>query len=297
MKEIVVVSGKGGVGKTSISAALCRLFAPLAIADADVDAADLPLVLPHSIEEQQRQPGARLAEVDARECWGCTACVRACRFGAITCNPKAVIDATACEGCGACVAVCAAEAISLQARENGSLLRASSIHGPFTYARLDPGAENSGRLVSAVRQQARAAGRAAGLDLLLIDGPPGCGCPATAAITGCDLVLAVCEPSISARHDLLRLLDLVAHFAIPVLAVVNKADLADEQLLRLQEDLAARHIPIAAALPYDEAFTEAQLRGADVLDLASPALRQAFTDLVTAIRAVLSTPPPVHGIP
>jgi len=287
MKQITIVSGKGGVGKTSLSATLARLLAPVAVADADVDAADLHLVLPHTITQSARVIGGLQAHIDQETCSACGACAQVCRFDAISLHPQAQVDHVACEGCGACAFVCAAEAIELEPHEHGSLLEAQANTGPLVYARLDPGAENSGRLVSRVRERAQQLATAAGLDTVLIDGPPGCGCAATAAITGCDLVMAVCEPSRSSLHDLHRMLDLVDHFHLPAVAVINKADLHSGLTEQLHDELAKRQVPVLAALPYDPVFTQAQQADGDIINLAGPILTSLLSSLRDSVLAKL----------
>ncbi|MDA3959737.1 MAG: ATP-binding protein [Planctomycetota bacterium] len=289
MQQVSIVSGKGGVGKTSICAALVHLLAPVCIVDGDVDASDLPLVIPHQVLSQERVRGNGVARLNPILCYGCGACERACRFDAISVARIAEIDETACEGCGACALVCPAHALALEPREQGTVYQAETTFGPMCYARLDPGAENSGKLVSEVRARGRRLAEQAGIDLVLIDGPPGVGCPTTAAISGTDLVVAVCEPSVTSVHDVHRLLDLVEHFDVPAIAVINKADIDSDQARILRSELDARMVGVVANLPYAPAMTEAQIRGTDVIDLGDISVGPGLEALASAITRELRT--------
>lgn len=293
MREIVIVSGKGGTGKTSLAAAFARLAAPVALADADVDAADLHLVLAAREIHRARFIGGRKAHIDAARCDGCGRCVDHCRFEALLLGDGAVrVDALACEGCGACALVCPSGAVELEPDASGSWMVSDTPRGPLVHARLDPGGENSGKLVSLVRDEARHRADAAGLGLLITDGPPGTGCAATAAITGADLVVAVTEPTPAARHDLLRVLDLARHFRVPVAVVVNKADLHPAFTRTLAGELEVGGVPVVGGLPYDDAFTTAQNQGVDVLSLAAPPIADAITTIWERIRSRLATTSP-----
>lgn len=284
--EIVVLSGKGGVGKTSLSAALATVAAedgPLGLADADVDAANLGLVVPHSNQQSERLGGGRVADIDPSLCLGCMACASVCNFDAIReTMGVAKIDDHACEGCGACAFVCSAHAVQMRDTDIGSLFRAQWAGGPLIHARLDPGGENSGSLVAAVRAAARQAASEQSIERILIDGPPGIGCPTISAASGVSRILAVTEPGPSAAHDVQRLFDLAAHFGVPVAAVVNRCDLDRNAAQRLDAEISARGVPILAHIPRHPAWTAAQRAGVSAVT-HHPALAAQLRDLWQAL--------------
>jgi MinD superfamily P-loop ATPase len=258
MKQLAVVSGKGGTGKTSLTAALAHLAHSdgysdsLVIADADVDAANLDLLLAPQRQETTDFMGGKVAVIHPDRCAGCGDCTQHCRFDAlIEHDGQFVVDPLACEGCGVCTLVCPNNAAELQQNLSGQLYRSTSRYGPLIHAELKPAQENSGKLVSQVRMKARQVAEAEAKDLVLIDGPPGIGCPVIAALTGVDLVLIVTEPTLAGSHDLERVSGLANHFGLPALVCVNKADLNPEgasTVEKLCTDLGLRHI---GSIPYD----------------------------------------------
>lgn len=272
MRELVVISGKGGTGKTSLVASLAILAERPVIADCDVDAANLHLVLRPTILERQEFFSGHQAVIDPAACTGCAACFDHCRFGAVV--PSATrsaatvfaVDPGACEGCGVCVRVCPEQAVAFPQRHCGQWLVSTTRCGPLVHARLAIAAENSGKLVTAVRQQARQLAVAGGHPWLIVDGPPGIGCPVIAALTGASLVLIVAEPTVSGLHDLRRVLDLTRHFDLPTAVCVNKWDLNPAMTGRI-EDLARRGgARLAGRIRYDPAVTLAQLREQAVVE-------------------------------
>ena len=212
MKEIVVISGKGGTGKTSLSASFAALAERAGVADCDVDAPNLAIVLQPQIERSTPFTGGKIAVPDRDACTACGCCAESCRFEAIALEvpaddrdrESAVVDRLACEGCGVCAVVCPEGAIRLEPVVNGEWFISRTRHGPFVHAQLGIGQENSGKLVALVRKEARALAKRESLDLLISDGPPGIGCPVIASIGGADLVLIVTEPTVSALHDFER---------------------------------------------------------------------------------------------
>jgi len=278
VKEVVVCSGKGGTGKTSLTAAFAALARGKVLADCDVDAADLHLVLAPERRRSEPFSGGREAVIDPDRCEGCGSCRDVCEFGAISEEDDGrggsifKVDPFACEGCGVCVHFCPSDAIEYPPVIAGEWYVSDTRHGPMVHARLRPGAENSGKLVTLVREEARKLADARDAGLLLVDGPPGIGCPVTAAITGSDLVVAVTEPGVSGLHDLERLLDLAAHFRIPVAVCINKSDINPDFTARIESECARRDLPVVGTIPFDPAFTRAQLRGLSVVeDETSPA--------------------------
>lgn len=285
MKELVICSGKGGTGKTSMAAALATLAENRVLADCDVDAADLHLVVgPENTKEEVFQ-GGYVAEIQPELCAACGSCRDLCQFGAIdrfvTGDGEERFEVTPvkCEGCGVCVHFCPAEAIAFPRATNGSQFVSDTRHGPMVHARLFPGQENSGKLVTKVRQKARALAAEKQSDLILTDGPPGIGCPVTASITGADLVLAVTEPGVSGKHDLDRLIQLAEHFEVPVAVCINKADINPEFASHIETECWAAGVPVVGRVPFDQAITEAQLEGKSVAEMGSTPASQAIKDI------------------
>ncbi len=286
MKQLVILSGKGGTGKTTVTAALAHLAAHdrrIVLADADVDAANLGLVLSPVTQETHDFTGGRIAVVDAERCIACGRCAEVCRFDAVRAPTHSsdayAIDPLACEGCAACFYECPAGAISMQPQRAGQWFVAATRYGPLYHAHLFAGQENSGKLVTLVKQMARLRAFDDAADLLLIDGPPGIGCPVIAALSGADLALIVTEPTVSGAHDLERILGLAAHFAIPAAVLLNKSDLSPAQTAAITSYCHTHSIPPVGRLPYDPAVTDAMVRGEPVTATAGPvadALREAW---------------------
>jgi MinD superfamily P-loop ATPase len=271
-RELVVISGKGGTGKTSIVAGFAALAGEAVLADCDVDAADLHLVLSPEVRATEEFRSGRTAEIRGDDCVGCGACLARCRFGAVTRregrdgNPQFLIDRFACEGCGVCVHFCPVGAIDFPQPLAGHCFTSETRFGPMIHARLGIAEENSGKLVSLVRKRAREVAAARGLETIIVDGSPGIGCPVIASITGASLVLVVTEPTLSGRHDLERVLELAAHFRIPAAVVLNKADLNPEVAASIAESCLARGAGVVGEIPYDTAVTRAQLAALSVVE-------------------------------
>lgn len=284
MKEIVVISGKGGTGKTSLTASFAVLADRPVIADCDVDAADLHLVLSPSGEECHDFYSGREAAIRPRICVGCGACATHCRFGAVIPDPSGAarfaVDPAACEGCGVCVRFCPQRAIAFSERLCGVWMTSVTRCGPLVHARLRAGAENSGKLVATVRQQAREIAAAERRSLIIIDGPPGIGCPVIAAVTGATLAVIVTEPTVSGEHDLARVLALTRHFRLPAAVCVNKWNL-NPRLTERIEDLARRAGAfVAGRIRYDNAVTRAQMRARAAVEIGAACaedIRESWT--------------------
>lgn len=274
-RELVVVSGKGGTGKTSILASFAALARSneIVIADCDVDAADLHLVLRPRVLRRETFRSGQVASIRAGDCRSCGYCFELCRFDAVREVPSGrgnlvfSIDPAACEGCGVCADRCPAGAIELLERTSGERYVSETDYGPLVHARLLPGAENSGKLVKAVRDAAREIAESRGADAILVDGPPGAGCPVIASIAGAALALVVAEPTLSGLHDLHRVLDLARHFRIPCAVAVNKCDLAPELTERIEREAAGAGASLAGKVRYDPAVTAAQIRGRPVAEM------------------------------
>ncbi len=272
LPELVVISGKGGTGKTSLVASFAVLDAGLVVADCDVDAADLHLVLEPEILERHEFRSGHEAVVRADACDGCSLCAAVCRYDAVTFDGfTAEIDPLACEGCGLCVGLCPIGAIDFIDRRCGEWYVSSTRRGAMVHARLDIAAENSGKLVSTVRQQARSVAAASDSRGILIDGPPGIGCPVIASITGSSGVLVVTEPTVSGVHDMERVLELADHFDARTAVCVNRWDLNPEGADAIEVRARDRGAALVGRVRYDRAVTQAQLQARAVVDVGGEA--------------------------
>ena len=276
MKELVIISGKGGTGKTSLTASFAVLADRPVIADCDVDAADLHLVLSPQIKERHEFRSGRGAVIRRGDCSGCGACLAHCRFDAVKMNGKAAgeaaffIDPVACEGCGVCVRFCPEKAIDFPERLCGEWMVSETRCGPMVHARLGVAAENSGKLVSTVRREARRIAEEHNHPLVIVDGPPGIGCPVIASVTGASIVLVVTEPTVSGEHDLERVLLLTRHFNIPAAVCVNKWDLNAEMAGRIEDKARKTGARVAGRIRYDRAVTLAQMQERAVVEIEAP---------------------------
>lgn len=269
MKEIVILSGKGGTGKTSLTASFAALSKNAVFVDCDVDAADLHLVLNPTINERHDFISGNEAIIDSDKCTGCDLCREYCRFGAIIHDPESdeyLVDPAACEGCGVCVHFCPEKCISFPERHCGEWFNSSTRFGPMVHARLAIAAENSGKLVSLVRSEARKVAQDCGAELILVDGSPGIGCPVIASITGADHLMLITEPSLSGKHDIERVLTLANHFSISTSICINRWDIncqVTEEIEILAEKFGAQ---VLGRIHYDSAVTQAQITGQSVIE-------------------------------
>jgi MinD superfamily P-loop ATPase len=268
-KEIAIISGKGGSGKTTVVSALAMLAQNSVLADNDVDAADLHLLLKPTVLEAHDFVGGEKAMIDAQACIGCGACAENCHFGAIRCDEETgtcQIDELACEGCGMCQYVCEVDAVTTRPNVVGQWYISNTHWGPMVHARLAIAEENSGRLVTQVRGVAAGIAKQYKKSQILCDGPPGSGCPVIAAVSGADQVLIVTEPTVSGVHDMQRVLDLSHHFGIPVRIVINKADLNIEQSERIEAIAREKRSRVIAKIPYDRNVNDALIAGKTVIE-------------------------------
>jgi MinD superfamily P-loop ATPase len=325
MKELVILSGKGGTGKTSVAASFAVLADHPVIADCDVDAADLHLILSPQVRERHEFRSGHEAAIRQELCIGCGLCQTHCRYGAVvrasdaglvptgrvpsadcddcvscerSCPAKVLdmiramreaggetetmayaIDPVACEGCGVCVRVCPAQAIEFSERLCGEWMISDTRCGPLIHARLGIAAENSGKLVSTVRTEARRVAEEQGRSLVIVDGPPGIGCPVIASLTNAAFVLAVTEPTPSGEHDLRRLVQLARHFDMPLAVCVNKWDINPEMTASIEDFCRSCSIMLAGRIRYDRAFTQALMAGRAVVETGN-------TDAASDIRAL-----------
>ncbi len=266
VKELVVVSGKGGTGKTSLVASFAALEPAAVLADCDVDAADLHLVLEPSPVARAEFRGTKKARIDPDRCLACGNCVDVCRFGAIACGAEYAVNPVTCEGCGVCAWFCPEGAIEMVPCASGEWFVSGTRYGPMVHARLGIAQENSGKLVTTVRKEARRIAEERGLALVIIDGSPGIGCPVIASVSASDLVLIVTEPTLSGLHDLTRVADLTRRFGIATLVCINKWDINAELSARIESVARERGLGFAGRIRFDRAVTEAQIRSQAVVE-------------------------------
>ena len=277
MKELTIISGKGGTGKTCIVASFAALAQNKVLADADVDAADLHLILAPEIRHEEDFKGGRTAQIDLETCIECGECLDWCQFNAI--RPDFVVDKIDCEGCGVCVYFCPVKAIDFPQNICGKWYISETRFGPMVHANLGIAEENSGLLVSLVRNQARVLAEDRAFDTIIVDGPPGIGCPVIASITGASAVLIVTEPTLSGLHDLERVGGLAAHFKIPTLACVNKFDLNEEMSDQIAGYCARNHIELVGRIPYDTAVTYAMVAAKSIVEFSDGRVSDAIKEI------------------
>ena len=264
INEVAIISGKGGAGKTTIAAAFASLAEDAVLADCDVDAPDLHLILKPEIKERKDFFGLDLAVIDYDMCTRCGLCHEKCRFDAITSDIEIVQES--CEGCGVCALVCPVNAVSLTERWAGEIFFSDSRAGPFVHGRLFPGEEASGKLVEQVRAAAKKRAMSEGKKLILIDGPPGIGCPVIASISGTNRVVIVTEPSLSGISDMKRVVQITEHFKIPVLVGINKYDVNLQNTQEIERYCTEKNIEIVGKLPYDTVTTKAMINEMSVVE-------------------------------
>lgn len=284
MKELVVISGKGGTGKTSVMASFASLAENMVLCDADVDAADLHLITDPRVQEHHDFQAGHQAVINPEKCTQCGLCRDLCRWDAI--SEEFQIDLLDCEGCGVCVHFCPEEAIDFPINTCGEWFRSETRFGPMVHARLGIAEENSGKLVALVRQEAKKWGEKQGLGLILTDGPPGVGCPVIASIGGASAVLIVAEPTVSGKHDMVRVAQLAEHFKIPAMVCVNKYDLNPAQGEIIEEVAREKGLKVLGRIPFDPVFTKAMVQAQTVVEYdaqsqASRGVREIWEKLRT----------------
>ena len=268
MKQLVVISGKGGTGKTILSASFAALAQNKVMVDSDVDAANLYLLLHPEIEETHSFSGGKKAHLFPEKCTGCAHCVEACRFDAIceTEEGEILIDPISCEGCGVCSFVCPEEAIEMQNSISGEWFVSKTKYGPFVHAKLGIGEENSGKLVTEVRKKATEIAIEKNLDYIIIDGSPGIGCPVIASLTGTDMAIVITEPSLSGIHDMERVIQMADHFKIKTACCINKFDLNEKNSNYIEKWCLKKSIPLLGKISYDEEVTNSVLQGIPLVE-------------------------------
>ena len=287
MKEIAVISGKGGTGKTSIVASFAALAKNAVLADCDVDAADLHLILKPDVKRTTDFSGGKLASIITDKCIGCGRCEEVCHFDAAMFDGPGNdvvektyrIDPISCEGCGVCAHFCPVNAIEFKDAVNGQWFVSETRFGPMVHARLGIAQENSGKLVSLIRKEAKRLAAEQSKDLIIVDGSPGIGCPVIASITGVDLVLVVTEPTLSGRHDLDRVTELTKHFNIPTVVCINKCDINPSIAEEIENEASARNLILAGEIAYDPAVTKAQIAGQSIVEYSNGRLKDQVVSL------------------
>ena len=302
MRELVVISGKGGTGKTSLVASFAALAEGQLMADCDVDAADLHLVLEPSIRYREDFCGGKLARIDPEICSACGTCESLCRFGAVIpaepgeqgAEPPFRIEPMACEGCGVCAWFCPEEAIAFEDAVNGEWFISDTRFGTMVHAKLGPAEENTGKLVSLVRSQAKRLAEEQGASLIIVDGAPGIGCPVIASLSGSEVALVVTEPTLSGISDFRRVADLTDHFGIATAVCINKWDLNAEVTERIEAEAEDRGVRTVGRVRYDAAVTQAQLRKATVVEYTdgpvSQDIRSVWQRVISSLEAVPAKP-------
>ena len=271
MRELVVLSGKGGTGKTSIVGSLAALAQSKVLADCDVDAADLHLLLGPSIKEDNEFWSGQVAVIDENKCTQCGLCQDVCRFHAIS---DFKVNPISCEGCGFCSHICPAEAIAMKENLAGRWFISDTKYGTLVHAKLGIAQENSGKLVALVRQQARQIANNEERDLIISDGPPGIGCPVISSLSGASLALLVTEPTLSGIHDLERVLGVCQHFGVQPLVCINKYDINEENSHQIESYCLSHGVKVAGEIPFDNVVTESIVRGIPVVEYSSGRVTQ-----------------------
>jgi MinD superfamily P-loop ATPase len=284
--ELVVLSGKGGTGKTSLVGALAALAPDKVLCDADVDAADLHLLLQPEIRERRDFSAGHKAVIDPGRCVQCQECLDWCRFGAI--SESLEINPLLCEGCGVCWYLCSAKAIDFPDNLCGEWFISGTRFGPLVHARLGIAEENSGKLVSVVRREARRLAEEQGLAWILTDGPPGIGCPVISSLGGASAVLIITEPSIAGRHDLERVAALAQHFGLPVLVLVNKADLHWQTAQEISQFCGEKGYGFLGFLPFDADFTRAQVEGKTIIEYNNKKLQALLQEVWERLKSKIA---------
>jgi MinD superfamily P-loop ATPase len=285
MKELVVLSGKGGTGKTSIVGSFATLAKNKVLADCDVDAADLHLLLEPVIQQKHEFWSGQVAVIDEEKCTQCGLCQELCHFKAIE---DFRVDPTSCEGCGFCYHICPAEAITMEENLSGHWFISDTKYGSLVHARLGIAQENSGKLVALVRQQAKEMAEKQGATYIISDGPPGIGCPVISSLSGANLALLVTEPTLSGIHDLERVLGVCHHFGVPSLVCINKYDVNEDNTHQIENYCLSQGVEVASKIPFDNVVTEAMVQGLPVVEYGDNSVSQQIDLLWQNIAKLLA---------
>lgn len=282
MKELTVISGKGGTGKTTITGSFASLAENAVLADCDIDAPDLELILSPEVMDEEKYVGTFTAE-RIKDCSLCGKCKESCRFNAI--NEEIKINKLKCEGCGVCEFVCPENAIKMEKESTGTIYSSNTRFGPLVHAELDVGEEASGKMVTRVRDKAKSLSKEN--DILIVDGSPGTGCPVISSIKGSDMVLVVSEPTVSGIHDLKRVLDVGDYFDLNMAVCINKFDINKKKTEKLIDLCVKRKVPVVGKIPYDEVATEAMLHENTVVEFTNSKLSESIEEVWMNVKSLL----------
>ncbi|OGX17898.1 MAG: (4Fe-4S)-binding protein [Omnitrophica WOR_2 bacterium RBG_13_44_8b] len=277
MKQIVIVSGKGGTGKTVITGAFAALAKHKVMADCDVDAADLHLLLEPSIKERHEFRSGKTAFIDKEKCVKCGKCVDVCRFEAI--DGDFTVDGVSCEGCAFCSFACPVGAINMKENVSGEWFISDTRFGPMVHAKLGIAEENSGKLVSLVRKQAKELAEKTGADWVIVDGAPGIGCPVIASLSGIDCAVVVTEPTLSGLHDADRVINVAKHFGILSKLIINKYDLNLDMTDRIERYCENNNIGLIGKVSFDKTVVEAMVEGKTIMEHASGKAKKEISEI------------------
>ena len=289
MKQVVIISGKGGTGKTVISASFATLAQNKVMVDCDVDAANLYLLLHPEVQEIHDFIGGKKAVLNLERCTQCGECIKICRFSAIheTDKGEIVIDPISCEGCAVCSHICPVDAIKMEKNKSGEWYVSLSKYGPFVHAKLGVGEENSGKLVTEVRKKAKEMAEKENRDFILIDGPPGIGCPVIASLSGTDMALAVTEPTFSGIQDMERAIQMAHHFGIKTACCINKYDLNPLNSADIEKWCQKHSIPLLGKIPFDKEVTESIVQSIPLIEYsknsASEEIKKIWKNLLNLL--------------
>lgn len=282
MKQIVVISGKGGTGKTMLTASFAVLADNKVMADCDVDAADLHLLLHPAIKERHEFRSGKTAVINKALCEECGECIRVCRFKAV--KEDFIVDSISCEGCAVCSLICPSEAIRMEENVSGEWYISETRYGPMVHARLGIAEENSGKLVTLVRQNAQKITETGSKDYIIIDGPPGIGCPVIASLANVDLALIVTEPTLSGIHDMERVAQVSKHFGVPTKVVINKYDINPDNSEEIKKICQKEDIEVVSQLPFSQKVSESIVQGMPLVEFCSDGIAQDISFLWERIR-------------
>jgi MinD superfamily P-loop ATPase len=284
MKEIIVLSGKGGTGKTTVVGSFAALAGSKVLADCDVDAADLHLLLSPSERQKSEFWSGQIAQIDEDLCTECGLCEELCRFDAIK---GFRVDPVSCEGCGFCSQICPVEAITMKENMSGYWFISDTRYGPLVHARLGIAQENSGKLVAVVRQQAKQIAEERNIDHIISDGPPGIGCPVISSLSGVSLALLVTEPTLSGMHDLDRVLDVCRHFGVPALVCINKYDLNEENTRQIESQCLSQGVEIVGKISFDNVVTRSIVHRVPVVEYSNGRVSQEIARMWSTVSTML----------
>lgn len=288
MKEIVIISGKGGTGKTVITASIAALAKNKVMGDCDVDASNLYLLLHPEIKEKNDFYAGIIPSIDLEKCTNCDRCQEVCRFNAIkTIKGQTVIDLVSCEGCGLCALVCPVQAIQMKENHCGEWYISETKYGPLVHARLGIAEENSGKLVTLVRQNAQIITKKNNFELIIVDGPPGIGCPLIATLSGANLAVVVTEPTLSGLHDLERVVKVAQHFGVKTVVIINKYDINFENSAKIEEWCQKANVEMIGKIHFDNVITEALVEGLPVVEYSTNTVTKEIKDIWQRLKEML----------